>query len=249
MQRLESEKGEPMLGYEGYIYTKERKTEEKIIFRCQNRLCKGRCHTDPSMTIFIKKPSAHCHGPSIDQIPVIELKNKIKARAVISEGPTNAAAPLPKMATLQRTIRRQREAPTTMDNRISDELKKTHRGDNFILHEDDKLIIYTTSSNLSVLKICKHWFADGTFKVCPDDFYQLFTLHGLLKSQVVPLVYGLLIGKSASDYSQFFKRIMEEEDFNPDSILTDFESATINSIKSLFPNVSHKGKSNMKNEQ
>ncbi|CAF1105589.1 unnamed protein product [Adineta ricciae] len=133
MQRLESEKGEPMLGYEGYIYTKERKTEEKIIFRCQNRLCKGRCHTDPSMTIFIKRPTAHCHGPSIDQILVIEFKNKIKARAVISNEPTStilfselkscsldAAAPLPTMATLQRTIRRQREAPTS----IPDELKK-----------------------------------------------------------------------------------------------------------------------------
>jgi hypothetical protein len=69
----------------------------------------------------------------------------------------------------------------------------------------------------------------------------MFTLHGLFKSQVIPLVYGLLIGKSTSDYDQFFKRIMEEDDFNPDSILTDFESATIKSIKSLFPNVSHKG--------
>ncbi|CAF1686853.1 unnamed protein product [Adineta ricciae] len=34
---------------------------------------------------------------------------------------------------------------------------------------------------------------------------------------------------------------MEEDDFNPDSILTDFESATIKSVKSLFPNVLHKG--------
>lgn len=70
----------------------------------------------------------------------------------------------------------------------------------------------------------------------------MFTLHGLFKSQIIPLVYGLLIGKSTSDYNQFFERIMDEDDFNPDSILTDFESATIKSIKSLFPNVVHKGK-------
>ena len=74
----------------------------------------------------------------------------------------------------------------------------------------------------------------------------MFTLHGLFKSQVIPLVYGLLIGKSTSDYDQFFKRIMEEDDFDPDSILTDFESATIKSIKSLFPNVLHKGKEKTK---
>jgi hypothetical protein len=31
-----------MLGYDGYIYTLERKTDEKMIFRCQNRDCKGK---------------------------------------------------------------------------------------------------------------------------------------------------------------------------------------------------------------
>jgi hypothetical protein len=34
---------------------------------------------------------------------------------------------------------------------------------------------------------------------------------------------------------------MEEDDFAPQSILTDFESGTIKSVQSLFPNVLHKG--------
>lgn len=37
-----SEKGKPMLGYEGYVYTLERKTDAKMIFRCQNRDSKGK---------------------------------------------------------------------------------------------------------------------------------------------------------------------------------------------------------------
>ena len=99
----------------------------------------GRCHTDLSMILFIKKPTAHCHGPSIDRISVIELKNKIKARAAISEEPTStilfselksfsldAAASLPKTATLQRTIRRRREALTTTNHQNPDELKKNN---------------------------------------------------------------------------------------------------------------------------
>jgi hypothetical protein len=69
----------------------------------------------------------------------------------------------------------------------------------------------------------------------------MFTLHGLFKSQVVPLVYGLLIGKKTSDYDHFFERIMKTGDYNPESILADFESGTIKSIKSLFPNVVHNG--------
>ena len=44
-----------------------------------------------------------------------------------------------------------------------------------------------------------------------------------------------------ADYEQFFQCIMKEDDFNPESILTDFEAATIKAINSLFPRVSHKG--------
>ena len=34
---------------------------------------------------------------------------------------------------------------------------------------------------------------------------------------------------------------MEQRDFNPESILTDFESGTIKSIKGLLPRALHKG--------
>jgi hypothetical protein len=34
---------------------------------------------------------------------------------------------------------------------------------------------------------------------------------------------------------------MNEDDFNPETVLSDFEAATIKSISSFFPNVLHKG--------
>ena len=71
----------------------------------------------------------------------------------------------------------------------------------------------------------------------------MFTLHGLFQSQIIPLVYGLLIGKKTADYDQFFEKILEKDNFDPESILTDFEAATIKSVNSLFPNVLHKGNS------
>ena len=42
IEKLTSEKGKPMLGYGGYIYTLERTTDEKRIFRCHNRDCRGK---------------------------------------------------------------------------------------------------------------------------------------------------------------------------------------------------------------
>lgn len=131
------------------------------------------------MDAIVSGPTEHCHGPRPDQLPVVELKNKIKSRAVDNEEPTStilfsslrsfpleSAGQLPRNETLLRTIRRQRQAePADPNKRLSDSMKQTDRGDNFVLYEDDKLIIFTTTSNLSVLKTCKHWFADGTFKV------------------------------------------------------------------------------------
>jgi hypothetical protein len=136
------------------------------------------------MDAIVSPPTEHCHAPNPDQLPVVELKNKIKSKAADSEEPSStilhtvlrsfpldSAGRLPQNETLLRTIRRQRQAaPADADNRLPDALKITDRGDNFVLHEDEKLIIFTTDSNLSVLKTCKHWFADGTFKVKKQYF-------------------------------------------------------------------------------
>jgi hypothetical protein len=62
-----------------------------------------------------------------------------------------------------------------------------------------------------------------------------------MSSVVIPLVYGLLVGKSTKDYNSFLKKVLEQDDFDPESIQTDFESGTIKSIKESLPNVSHKG--------
>ena len=69
----------------------------------------------------------------------------------------------------------------------------------------------------------------------------MFTLHELFESRIIPLFYGLLVGKNSKDYERFFQCIMGEDDFNPESILTNFDAAAIKAINSLFPNVSYKG--------
>ena len=62
-----------------------------------------------------------------------------------------------------------------------------------------------------------------------------------MTTTVIPLVYGLLIGKRKDDYNGFFEKLFEKHDFRPESILTDYESGTIKSVKDLLPNILHKG--------
>ena len=58
---------------------------------------------------------------------------------------------------------------------------------------------------------------------------------------IIPLVYGLLIGKSANDYNTIFEKVLEQGDFRHESILIDFEIGTIKSVKDMLPNVLRKG--------
>ena len=150
----------------------------------------ARCHTNLSMDTFISPPTKHCHAPNPDLIPAVQLKNDIKVRAATSDEPTSsilhtalrtyplsAAGHLPKTDAPMLTIRRQRMTPTLgSDGRLPEKLRKTDRGEDFILFEDEKLIIFTTKSNLSILKQYKHWFADGTFKVSYQLMFSLVSL-------------------------------------------------------------------------
>ena len=130
------------------------------------------------MDTILSGPTEHCHAPKPNRVPVLELKNKIKTRAAETEEspciilhsaigsfPLNAASQLPQSETLSRSIRRQRQvSPANSNNQLSGHLKQTDSEEKFLLHVDKELIIFTTASNLSALKACKHWFTDGTFK-------------------------------------------------------------------------------------
>lgn len=63
----------------------------------------------------------------------------------------------------------------------------------------------------------------------------------MMSNTIIPLVYGLLIGKSTNDYNLFFEKVLAQDNFQPQSIMTDFETGTIKSVKEMLPKVQHKG--------
>ena len=65
----------------------------------------------------------------------------------------------------------------------------------------------------------------------------------MMANAIIPLVYGLLIGKHTDEYNFFFQKMSEQDNFQPETIMTDFESGTIKSVKEMLPNVVHKGNS------
>ena len=53
------------------------------------------------------------------------------------------------------------------------------------------------------------------------------------------IVRELLIDKSTHDHNLFFEKLLEQDDFQTESILIDFETDTIKSVKEKLPTVVH----------
>ncbi|KRY42396.1 hypothetical protein T01_13651 [Trichinella spiralis] len=54
--------------------------------------------------------------------------------------------------------------------------------------------------NLSVLSEHSVWSMDGTFKIVPEWYQQMFTIHVFIADKLVPLVYCLTVHKDLSTY-------------------------------------------------
>ena len=93
-----------------------------------------------------------------------------------------------------------------------------------------------TQSNRNIYK------ADGTFAVVPNLFDQLYTIHVLQNSTSYPCVYALLPNQTEETYNKLFDVVKElQTSFEPRQIITDFETAALNSFHSRFPQSEQRG--------
>jgi hypothetical protein len=71
-------------------------------------------------------------------------------------------------------------------------VSKTDKGEQFLLldsKDKDRILMFATRRNLDFLIKSQEWFVDGTFKIVPKLFYQLFTIHGNINGAYYPLIY------------------------------------------------------------
>ena len=95
---------------------------------------------------------------------------------------------------------------------------------------------------MQLLQSSKDWFGDGTFKVAPSLFYQLYTIHVLDSSKIIPCVYAFLPNKQKVTYLHLFQELVNiNPRCDPKSFLIDFEEAARQAIEETFPNITVKG--------
>lgn len=155
---------------------------------------------------------------------------------------------LPRKSTIKRRLRRMRKVlknneripDSIKDFIVPEELSVTKTNEQFLYYDsgsDDplRILIFTTKSNLKALKTFKHWFADGTFDLCPMIFSQIYTIHAFHKGTVLPLVYAFLPSKTEQIYKKFLTALKGlRNGLNPDIITIDLELGFKNAFSDVF---------------
>lgn len=110
-------------------------------------------------------------------------------------------------------------------------------------YDNKRIIIFCTQRARELLLTVQDYYSDGTFKICPKPFDQLYTIHGDIGSTVnstniVPLVYALMSDRQQSSYVALFSLIKSQvPGWNPTKYKTDYEKAAMSAIAKVFPSV------------
>jgi MULE transposase domain/FLYWCH zinc finger domain len=261
----------------GYLMVKDKNRDHSYYWCCEKRDmlgCRGRATTILTEDQHhLVKASEHNHAPDASRVKVVKGINLLKERAqqtneqpaqviqAIVTGTSQEVYPyLPSHDALRQTVKRMRHIefpaePSSLESLvIPSQLQKTLNGMDFLVRDstigDERVLMFTTSVNVSYLAQSPIWIADGTFKTVPTVFRQLYTIHGRVggddNSRIMPLVYALMSSKSEECYRMLFQDLIDFSDecnidLQPQFVLTDFEIAAIKAIRAEFHGVQNKG--------
>ena len=92
-----------------------------------------------------------------------------------------------------------------------------------------------------ILYMFQHlWLADGTFKLCPEILFQLFTIHRSINGYNPPCIYALLPNKKT--YERLLIAVSEKiPNSRPTRSLVDFEKAVMNAFQKILTDATLSG--------
>ena len=221
----------------------------------KKRHCKARLHTKTSDEDFevLKHVNEHTHSSTKDQVDAKvaheSLKEKVKtshqsSRVLVSQATASldeaTVSQMPNTSNISRNIRKWRQ---NLSNFPSVPCRRTgyaipldftviDGGKSFLqydsgIDDQDRILIFASDDGLQDLKYFKNWAIDGTFRVAPEFYYQLLTIHAQRDKLSIPRVFVLLPNKTELTYRRLYEKVSEllssEE---PENITIDFERAS-----------------------
>ena len=137
------------------------------------------------------------------------------------------------------------------DLQLDGEWTRTLTAENFLLvdsmEDDQRIIVFGTSTNLARVCSSDTILMDGTFSICPRIFYQLYIIHSLSPTGIsLPELYCLLPNKTKITYTRLLRLIQTKAEehsmcFSPKTVILDFELAVHNVLYAILPGSHVKG--------
>ena len=111
-----------------------------------------------------------------------------------------------------------------------------------VTSDSKRIIIFASQHMLDQLGNSKIWMCDGTFKVVPRIFYQLYTIHVVREDFLFPCVYVMMPDKAQSTYERVFPILKDKRpDCDPENVTLDFEKSAINAFMTVYPDANING--------
>lgn len=95
---------------------------------------------------------------------------------------------------------------------IPNEYALKNDGSQFLVYDSSansagRILIFCSPQMGDVLKTSTQWVVDGTFKVAPEVFFQVYTVHCCVHGSVLPAAYILTTRKTERTYTQAFEAL------------------------------------------
>ena len=263
---IRGRKGSDQACYNGYIYSKDRnRPNGDIYWQCRDRKiytpsCTGRLYTSGKQSV--RRSTEHNHPPSEKEVLKSAAVSTAKydtsrstpgdvLRSVLVTAPEDVKALMPSGYLLKKQIRNNRNkeqaTPTTptaaSDIQFPEEYTKTSSGQLFLQLDTStplgkRVLIFSTDLVLDSANTANvdTLYGDGTFKVAPPQFEQLWVVRARFDEASLPVVYALLEDKKTSSYTAVLKFLRDRcPQLNPVTTILDFEKAEHNAACSCFP--------------
>jgi len=213
---------------DGYRYTKNGSHKENVYYRCvEQKTCNARI-TLTGGSLSSSLPT-HLHPSQEADLAVLQTKSDIKKKAsstdlstknIVStslglldfEGVARLGCQLSSLNRMSQRARRKANRtpplPTSLEQiSIPSSYLTNDHGENMMLWDSGYTVerrrsfMFGSIDSVNVISDCDHLMLDGTFSSSPQLFQQLLTIHGWWDSGWhIPLVYGLLPGKTEVSY-------------------------------------------------
>ena len=211
---------------ENFLFKKNKTTPNSVYFKCVVTTCTSKLSMNGNLTEIQNRPTPHNHDSQEKKLRKKNLDGKFLES--VSRSP---ATPLrqsynenlqemdkkclpPQYDKIRRGLNYKRSQcmpPPPKNLReisIPETWRLTKNNQNFLLHQEEGILIFATKHGLEFLVRSKNVLSDGTYKTAPAPFSQIYTIFRTAGSNdewKIPVVWALLGSKSQEISEKFSK--------------------------------------------